>query len=210
MEMAQYRKKIRISDNENNKKNINKRIEDFPYFALIRVAWYVANISSNLKRSIYFYEKPRVVPHMACSVCVELIQVDLSHPLLTSLALPMLKNDNRLATNQVVRLTQLPDLDTVETIIASSVSCFVDRGVFWFGDVQLAQSVVAAQILSSHDKNLALLQGLRPIQARDVCRLLIPHTKPDRGTKFDNEYSRFQNSVLARIIALEAGSWRCV
>ena len=167
---------------------------------LIRVAWYMAKIGSNLKRSIYLYEKPRVVPHMACSVAVELVQVDLSHPLLTSLALPMLKNDNRLAINQVVRLTQLPDLDTVEALVASCVSCFVDRGVFWFGDVQLAQSVVAVQVLASRDSKLPLLRALRPIQMRDVCRLLIPHTKPDRNAEFDHDYNVFQWEILGCII----------
>ena len=202
MEMVQYRKKKRIADNKDNRNNkkINKRLQEFPYFALIRVAWYLAKISSNLKRSMYFYEKPRVVPHMACSVAVELIQVDLSHPLMTSLALPMLKNDNRLAINQVVRLTQLPDLDTVEILIASSVSCLVDRGVFWFGDIQLAQIVVAAQVLASRDKRLPLLQGLRPVQARDVCRLLIPHTKPDRGGAFDDDYNQFGHEIILRVL----------
>jgi tetratricopeptide (TPR) repeat protein len=47
---------------------------------------------------------------------------------------------------------------------------------------------------------LPLLQGLRPIQMRDVCRLLIPHTKPDRNAKFDEDYNSFQNRILGRIV----------
>ena len=192
-----------------NKSKGQLMLEDFRYWALKYVFEFLCHIEFNLTRGICYYESARVEVYMACGVTARTQRVNLRQPALRSLALPLLKNDNVMRVNDVLQITGLQ----LAAQLREALPCRIvhagyedaDQGGyeirdFSLRDVELAEHVVAAQILDSRDPRLPLLQGLRPVQTKGICRLLIPHTKPNRDIQFDEDYFGFQRRILGLIV----------
>ena len=188
-----------------NKSKGQLMLEDFRYWALKYVFEFLCHIEFDIEEGICYYESARVEVYMACGVTVRTQQVDLRQPALQALALPLLTNNNVMRVNEVLQITGLQ----LAAELREALPCRIvhagyedDSEVreFSLRDIELAENVVAAQILEDADEDLPQLEGMRPIQATGICRLLIPHMYPEFEDEFDEDHNQFQYAILEHII----------